>query len=124
VVSIIDSSTTGLLGLALDAATMRQQAIAHNIANAGTAGYQRIGVSFEQQLAGLSERGANRGPAAPSLADLSNARPAFEYAAGGAVSLDVEMAQLSETTVHHQALLKALNRHFALIGMAINEGKR
>jgi flagellar basal-body rod protein FlgB len=38
VVSIIDSSTVGLLSLALDAAGMRQQAIAQNIANASTPG--------------------------------------------------------------------------------------
>jgi flagellar basal-body rod protein FlgB len=36
----------------------------------------------------------------------------------------MEMAALSENTLHHQALLKALNKHFALIGNAINEGKR
>ena len=124
--NIIDPHTTALLSLALDAAGMRQQAIAQNIANASTPGYQRVSVSFESRLAGLLDGPA--GAAAPSLADLSNFRPVLEYAApaasGSGVELDLEVAELSQTTVHHQALLKALNKHFALIGLAINEGKR
>jgi flagellar basal-body rod protein FlgB len=124
VVSIVDSNTVGLLSLALDAAGMRQQAIAQNIANANTPGYQRIGVSFESRLDTL--RQSIRQGQTPSLAGLADYRPVFETAGppGEAVALDTEMAALSENTLHHQALLKALNKHFALLGSAINEGKR
>lgn len=127
VLSMIDSSTSALLSLALDAAGMRQQAIAHNIANVNTPEHQRVSVSFESRMAAaLREAGGQM--AAPSLADLSRLRPAFEYAQVGStenqVALDQELAAMSETTLHHQALLKALNKHFALIGMAISEGKR
>jgi flagellar basal-body rod protein FlgB len=125
-VSIIDSSTSALLSLALDAAGMRQQAIAHNIANANTPGYQRISVSFESRLDALRDGRGNMGT--PSLASLADFRPSFEYAApleaGSSVSLDQEMAQLSENTLHHQALLKALSKHLSLMSVAINEGKR
>jgi flagellar basal-body rod protein FlgB len=125
-VSIIDSSTSALLSLALDAAGMRQQAIAHNIANANTPGYQRISVSFESRLEALRDGRGNMGT--PSLASLADFRPSFEYAApleaGSSVSLDQEMAQLSENTLHHQALLKALSKHLSLMSVAINEGKR
>ena len=123
-VSIIDSNTVGLLSLALDAATMRQQAIAHNLANANTPGFQRIGVSFESRVGELQQ--AIRQGQTPSLASLAGYRPAFEAAgaAGDPVAIDMEMAAMSENTLHHQALLKVLNKHFALIGSAINEGKR
>lgn len=123
-VAIIDNNTVGLLSLALDAAGMRQQAIAQNIANANTPGYQRVGVSFEHQIDDLKQ--AVRNGQTPSLASLAAYQPAFETvgAAGETVSLDMEMAALSENTLHHQALLKALNKHLALIGTAINEGKR
>lgn len=125
-VSIIDSNTSALLSLALDAAGMRQQAIAHNIANVNTPGYQRISVSFEQRLAALADGAGHM--AAPSLANLADLHPSFEYAAplaaGSAIELDQEMAQLSENTLHHQALLKALNKHLSLMSIAINEGKR
>ena len=43
-------STIELISLALDAALMRQTAIATNVANANTHGYQSIDVNFEQQL--------------------------------------------------------------------------
>jgi flagellar basal-body rod protein FlgB len=126
VTAIIDSNITSLLSLALDAAGMRQQAIAQNIANANTPGYRRIGVSFEQRFTELAQTG--QGSGSPTLAELSHLHPRFEFSAaqgtGGAVSLDLEVADLSQTTVHHQALLKALNKHFALLNSAINEGKR
>lgn len=123
-VSLIDSSTTTFLSLALDAATMRQQAIAQNIANANTPAYQRVGVSFESRLAALKD-GTGQ-VAAPSLSTLSNYRPAFEYAGvpGDGVALDKEVADLSENALHHHSLLKALTKHLALIGVSINEGKR
>ena len=123
-VSIIDGNTTALLSLALDAAGMRQQAIAQNIANANTPAYQRLGVSFESRLA--AARDSEGRPALPSLADLSNFRPAFEYVRGGdsGVALDMEVADLSENALHQHALLKALNKHLGLISLAINEGKR
>lgn len=123
-VSVIDNNTTAMLSLALDAAVMRQQAIAQNIANASTPGYQRIGVSFESRMAQLAA-GAPAG-AAPSLSDLSHARPVFEAAGapGEGVALDLEMADMSQTVLHHQMLMKALNKHLELVGLAINEGKR
>lgn len=119
--ALIDSNTTSLLGLALDAAAMRQQALAQNIANANTPGYQRVGVSFESRLAALRDGASQAAP--PSLSDLSHYRPAFETI-DGPVALDVEVAGLSENALHQHALLKALTKHFALIGLAINEGKR
>jgi flagellar basal-body rod protein FlgB len=121
---VVDNNLTALLSLALDAAQMRQQAIAQNIANVNTPGYQRISVSFERHIAQLTADATGGAP--PSLADLSNYRPQIEYASGaeGAVQLDQELAAMSETVLHHQALLKALNKQFELIGLAINEGKR
>lgn len=121
---IIDHTTVGLLSLALDATAMRHQAIAQNIANANTPGYQRVTVNFEQHLAGL--RDTLRRGAAPSLANPAAYRPMLEAAAPGqeTVALESEMAALSENTLHQQALLKALNKHIAIIGMAVNEGKR
>lgn len=119
--SITESSTVGLLSLALDAATMRQQAIAQNIANANTPGYQRLGVSFESRVDAL--RQDIRNGQSPSLASLAAFRPVLE-AVDEPVALDTEMAALSANTLQHQVLLKALNKHFALLGSAINEGKR
>lgn len=126
-VSLIDSTTSALLSLALDAASMRHQAIAHNIANANTPGYRPVGVRFEEHM--TQARDAVAQGRQVSLSDLSAYRPVFAFSEEGAagdqaVSLDMEVAKLSENTLHHQALLKALNRHFSIIGAAISEGKR
>jgi flagellar basal-body rod protein FlgB len=123
-VSLIDPSTVGLVSMALDAAALRQQATAQNIANAGTPGYQRIGVSFESRMEAL--RGQVRQGATPSLATLRDFRPTLELvgAPGDAVPLDMEVAALSENALHQQALLKMLNKHLGMLSIAINEGKR
>lgn len=123
-ISSVDNNLTAMLGLALDATHMRQQAIAQNIANVNTPGYRRISVNFEQRLANMSAE-LPRG-AIPSANELSFLRPRISYAGGAssAVQLDQEMALMSETVLHQQALLKALNKQLELIGLAINEGKR
>lgn len=123
-VAIVDNNTVGLLSLALDAAAMRQQAIAQNIANANTPGYQRIGVSFEDHIDQLKQ--AVRQGQLPPPASLAGFQPVFQPvgSAGDGVPLEMEMAALSENALHHQALLKALNKHMALVSLAINEGKR
>jgi flagellar basal-body rod protein FlgB len=125
--SLIGSNTSALLKLALDAAAMRQRTIAHNIANANTPGYQPQRVSFEERFA--VERAALADGRKVALSSLSDYRPMLELAEPNAlgdraVSLDAELVALSENTLHHQVLLKVLNRHFSIIGTAVNEGKR
>lgn len=122
--SFIDPATVGMLSTALDATALRHKAIAQNIANVNTPGYQRIGVSFEARLGAL--RDMVRSGATPSLASLRDVRPALELlgAPGETVALDMEMAALSENTLQQQALLKVLNKHLAILSTAINEGKR
>jgi flagellar basal-body rod protein FlgB len=125
--SLIEGPASALLSLALDAATLRQQAISHNIANAGQERFRPVAVSFEDQLA--SARDALAGGHSVMPADVANVAPTLALAAPGTggndgVSLDMQLAQMSENALHHQALLKALNRHYALLGFAINEGKR
>ncbi|MBI1890116.1 MAG: flagellar basal body rod protein FlgB [Burkholderiales bacterium] len=126
-ISLIESNTTALLSLALDAAGMRQQAIAHNIANANAPGYRPLSVTFEERL--VEARNAlSNGQKAP-LSSFANYRPTIDFVQPSGideakVSVDTEVAKLSETVLHHQVLLKALNRHFSILNSAISEGKR
>jgi flagellar basal-body rod protein FlgB len=124
--SLIESPASALLSLALDAATLRQQALSHNIANAGQDGFRPVAVSFEDQLS--IARDALSGGRSVMPSDVANVAPSLTFAAPGpggneGVSLDTQLAQLSKNALHHQALLKALNRHYALLGFAISEGK-
>ena len=114
---IIEDISTNLVSQALDAAVLRQQAIAQNLANINTPGYKRLSVAFEAQLAGASRN------ASPSQVAMQAPR-LIQAAEAGGVSTDVELAQLSETVLHHHALLKALEKHMGLLRTAVSEGKK
>ena len=38
--------------------------------------------------------------------------------------LDLEMVKLAQNTVHYQSLLRALDKRGAILGAAVNEGRR
>jgi flagellar basal-body rod protein FlgB len=111
-----------LVRLALDAASLRHQVIANNIANANTPGFVPSKVNFEQQLA--FARGAS-GSAMPASLPTS-VRPFIEADAGAdaRVMLDMEMVKLAQNTVQYQSLLKALDKRGAILSTAITEGRR
>jgi flagellar basal-body rod protein FlgB len=119
----IEGITTSVLSLALDAAALRQQAIASNIANANTAGYVRRTVSFDRQLEAM---GAGRADPA-RLARLAHTGLRIEPAgpnASAPVQLDMEVAQMAQNAAHYQALLKGIERQYAILSTAISDGKK
>ncbi|MCT8175467.1 MULTISPECIES: flagellar basal body rod protein FlgB [unclassified Variovorax] len=123
----IEAVTRSALALALDAASLRQQAIATNIANANVIDYVPQRVSFEAQLLD-----ARRGMAQTGRLDtfaLSQVRPHIEPAvdADGTpqpVQLDVEAAEMARNAVHYQALVKGLSRHLSILSMAAGDGRK
>jgi flagellar basal-body rod protein FlgB len=118
--SVVSSSGYTLLKLALDAANLRQQVVANNIANASTQGYQPMRVSFEDRLALESTRmhsgsGVLSGLPTPTIEiDSAHAK----------VSIENEMVQMTKNFIHYQAVLKAVNGKYDLIGLALNDGRR
>lgn len=124
----LEAVTAAALGLALDAAELRQQAAAANIANASTDGYVPVRVSFEEQLG--EARGALLARGRLDTTSLADVTPTLEPAPLGAsglppkVMLDLEVAGMSQNAAHYAALLKAVSRHYAVLGLAATEGKR
>jgi flagellar basal-body rod protein FlgB len=118
-----EAVTTAMLKMALDGAALRHQAIAANIANATTPGYQPVQVSFEAQLEQLRQRLEAGEPPLRAQADLA---PNIESrgAPGDTVAVDLEAAQLAQNVVHYEALIKGLNKRMSILAAAINEGKR
>lgn len=119
----IEAVTRTALTLALDAASLRQQAIAANIANVNASGYVPQRVSFEAQLAdarrGLREEGI-LDPAA-----LSDVRPAMEAdVRADAIGLDMEVAEMARNALQYQALLKGLSRHLEILSLAVADGRK
>ena len=65
-----EAITVEMAKLALDAASLRHQAIAHNIANANSPGFAPVRVSFEDQLGAV--RAALRDPFTAGSSSISN----------------------------------------------------
>ena len=91
--------------LALDAAVLRHNAIAHNIANLHSEGYVQLGVRFDARLAAARRARA--------------VRPELVLETTQSTHLDSEMVKLAQNTLHYQALLRALGRQMAIVGDAI-----
>lgn len=125
----IEAVTTAALGLALDASSLRQQAIAANIANANVSGYMPLTVDFEQQL-GAARQALGEGEPLDRWT-LADVKPRLQEVGNDPglgvppkVMLDMEVAHLAQNGVQYQALTTALGKHFAILAMAAADGQR
>ncbi len=124
----LEAITTVALSLALDAASLRQQAHAANIANATTEGFVPLRVSFEAQLE--DARSMLRAQGRIDAGVLEGVAPSMQLAEPDArgilpkVQLDLEMAGMAQNAAHYQTLLKALSKHYALLAAAVSDGKK
>lgn len=121
-----------LLKQALHACALRQEAIAHNIANINTPGYKRIDISFEQflrkaQTTPLHTTNPRHYPLPPS--QMANPRATAEEHApmrldGNTVDIDYEMAQLAENQIRFQALSQMITGRYQSLKTVITGGGR
>jgi flagellar basal-body rod protein FlgB len=126
-------TTFGALTRALDAAALRQEAIAANLANANTPGYRRRDVAFDALLDNQSGRLALKRSQARHLEAVGagGARPAVVTDGSGAMRLDgnnvdpdAESARLAETEVTYAALTQAMASQLSHLRVAINGSGR
>lgn len=116
----IERLTLPALSAAMDAALIRQQVIANNIANASTAGFVAQRVRFDVGFTTDAAAG-DTASSAPLSAEL---QPQASLSIDGAVRLDSEVAAMAQNGAHYQTLLRALNRHLSVLTSAVSEGKR
>ncbi|MDO9005742.1 MAG: flagellar basal body protein [Aquabacterium sp.] len=110
--------------LALDASSMRQRAIADNIANVNSVNHVRMRVVFEEKLAqALTAAQGSQDSDAVSM--LANAQPELEAVPGPQtkVELDSEMVRLSENSLRYHALTRGLSRYFSLASAIVSGGR-
>lgn len=127
---VLRDVTSEALKTALGGLTARQRAVAGNLANVETPGYQPRRVAFEEHLrSALSQGRGKRGLQAVQA--VQAVRPEVTRAAGpplrrdgSGVDLEQELVQLAESGVHYQATVKLLSRKLALLRTAIREGDR
>ena len=108
-----NDNTIELISLALDAAIMRQTAIATNVANANTQGYRTIDVSFEEQLTHLS-------PVDNKTKEMAfdDVKPVYEQRDTNS-SLDEQVALGVQNATQYRALIKGLNHKLAIMKLAV-----
>jgi flagellar basal-body rod protein FlgB len=99
--------------LALDAAALRHQAIAHNLANLNSENYVPLRVSFDAQLAAAGR--AVKPQLVQQLDQGAGPRPQ---------DVDMEMVDLAQNTIHYQALMRGIGKQYAMLRDVISEGKR
>lgn len=116
----------------LSYATLKNKAIAQNIANVDTPNYKTKDVSFKEVFADVKKStiSANRtdvrhydfhiegGKSGVYSNDNFRSRPN-----GNAVNMDAEQAKLAENTIYYNALIERVNGKFGTLNTVIKGGK-
>lgn len=111
---------------ALNAATLRQQVLANNLANANTPGYKRQAVSFEAALQSALE--LRRTPFAPlDPHPLSSIQPTVytvntttDRVDGNNVDPESESVALALNAIRYEALITEITQQFTNLKTVIN----
>lgn len=130
-------SHMGVLEKALDASWLRNEVIAHNIANADTPGYKKYRVEFEEELKSALEASTLKGKRTrPKHLDIGassidQVRPQVVRTDGtqmredgNNVDMDEEMTSLAKNAIMYNALVQKISGEFRKLKTVINEGRR
>jgi flagellar basal-body rod protein FlgB len=112
---VFDDLSTSSLRVAVAGLAARQSAIANNIANIETPGYQARKVEFEQALHNAVEHGDS--PAGVSPSTVSSLEPTRLN--GSNVNLDEETLSHIDTTMRYQLTLRAMDTKYSMLRDAI-----
>ncbi len=123
-IDMFDRSKIPLLEKELDAFTVRNKAIASNIANIGTPNYKRLDVGFEKELSDaiadsrstvdLSKKVSEIEP--EILVDRSN----LNASGSNNVDIDQEMAELAKNQLQFSLVSRLMSGTFQRIDESIN----
>lgn len=113
------SNIIDFLDAGIRAESLRQKAIANNIANLETPGYRRIDVKFEELLA----KALN----SPGAVDLSKVEPQTHQpentpvnSNGNDVSLESEVGQMIKNSLRYKAYIRLLNKKYNQMQLAMD----
>lgn len=128
--------TINLIIQGLDAASLRQRSIAHNLANINTPGYKRSVVRFEEKLERLLGKSGSVKlfatnprhfpyPGAKTIEpEVINMVSGTQRQDGNNVNLDIEMSQMVMNTIRYQAMVQQVDERLANLRYVINDGRR
>ncbi|CCO09159.1 flagellar basal body rod protein FlgB [Desulforamulus hydrothermalis] len=130
---IFDSPVINVLKQGLDAGSLRQRVIAHNLANLNTPGFKKSYVSFEDRLkAALSKEGVplkgthplHMGTAGPAVKpEVKQVKDSTMRYDGNNVDIDEEMVNLAAATIQYDLLGQGLIDRYNILSLVIG-GRR
>jgi flagellar basal-body rod protein FlgB len=110
----MDSGITLLMVKALDGLAARAVVTADNIANAGTANYSPLKLTFEEALKDAAGKGGDA---------VQKVKPRVERTIAGTTDgelrLDLQLATASTTALRYAALIEVLSRQMQIGALAI-----
>ena len=111
-------TTQVALERALTGASLRQQALANNVANINTAGYKRSDVDFHSAIAAAMGGGKERLESLSFTPAVDNATAM--RADGNNVDADQEMAALAENGIEYQALIAVAKARMQMLEIVMS----
>jgi flagellar basal-body rod protein FlgB len=121
---VLFDTTQSALEATISGASARQTALASNLANANTPGYQRVDVDFHSSLASALNAGGEgasdrlHGMTFTPEADASGA----VRADGSTVDVDAESAKLAANALEHQAAVQVAHARIGILKAAMGTG--
>lgn len=113
----VTPSQFGLLSSLMDAASLRHQAIAQNVANVNTPGYRRIDVAFEEALVHQIHGGQT--PETLPEPRIVPGASKVQREDGNNVDIDAEMGRLNKNTMLFNVYSQILASRMATMRSAI-----
>lgn len=102
---------------AIQGSSLRQEALAQNLANIDTPNYRRRDVDFHSALQAAMPAGRDALAAAPIAATVDGAAPM--RADGNTVDVDAESANLAQNALEYEALAQVLRTRGDIVEIAL-----
>lgn len=115
---IIDTTQLALQR-AMEGASMRQEALASNLANANTPGYQRKDVDFKSALAGALGSGDAARAVESARITTSTDSGVVNQANGNGVDIDAESAKLAANGLEYEQFATAAKTRIQILKIAM-----
>ena len=108
-----------IIAAGIKAESLRQKAIASNVANLQSPGYRRIDVKFKELLAkSLDSSGSvDLGEVEPQI---YQPKETAVKSNGNDVSLEVEVGEMVKNSLRHKAYIRLLQKKYQQLELAIN----
>lgn len=113
----MEAVSSVILRKALDGLSMRQMAIAQNVATVGSRSDANLRVDFEDALRRAAAAGDEAVESMPLRFD------AVRVPTGAERRMDLDLADASETALRYSALVDVLGREMSLMRLAVRGGQ-